>query len=121
MEIAMLLAFIVGYGGGLLAGYAVHQKILKIKINAPLTRKIIIILGVISIFPALFIGTVIGGTYGGGVGEETSIALGYGSAGVPVGLGIGLFSVVALTIVVFSIMGMLLGNFITGVYKQNAT
>ena len=121
MEVAMIIAFIAGYAGGLLAGYVVHKKILRLMLNGSLTRKIVILFGLISVVPALFLGTVIGGTYGGGVGEAASISLGYGSAGVPVGLGIGLFVVILLTIAVFSITGMLIGGVISRGCNRNAT
>lgn len=120
MKIAMLLAMIVGYGGGLLAGYGAVKKMLEMKAITPVVRRVIVVLGVLSVIPAIFIGTVIGGTFGGGIGESASMALGFGSAGVPLGLGIGLFVVISMTIIGFGIVGKLLGWAVSVLYERNA-
>jgi hypothetical protein len=120
MKIAMLLAFIVGYAGGLIAGYRTHKKILGREANTSVTRKIVNVFGVLSVVPALMVGTVIGGTLGGGIGESASMALGLGSAGVPLGLGVGLFVVISATIVIFGAVGVLVGGAISGSCKRNA-
>ncbi len=120
MKIAMLLAFMVGYAGGITAGYMVSRKLLNRKTSAPLTRTVGQVFGVVSIVPALMLGTVIGGNLGGGVGESASVALGYGDTGVPIGLGIGLFAFISLTMVAFTITGMVVGGVISGICKQYA-
>lgn len=59
---------------------------------------------------ALFLGLVIGGTLGGGAGGIVSDAIGLGSAGVVVGLGLGIFAVTAVVCFVTAFLGLLVGG-----------
>ena len=59
---------------------------------------------------ALFLGLVIGGTFGGGVGEVVSQAIGLGTAGLIVGIGLGVFVVTEVVCIGSAFLGFLVGG-----------
>ena len=120
MKIAMLFAFVLGYAGGLTAGYVAARKLIKNNANSQFSKKVGKVFVMLSVVPAIFLGTVIGGTLGGGAGESVSSQLGYGEIGVPIGLGLGLFIVISLTIIAITVTGILLGGALSGQRRRNA-
>ena len=60
---------------------------------------------IISILPAIFLGTVIGGSLEGAYGEHISQILGLGSIGVPIGIAIGLMLTMSLVMVLIASLG----------------
>jgi len=59
---------------------------------------------------ALFLGFVIGGTLGGGAGEVVSEAIGLGTAGLVVGIGLGVFVVTEVVCIGSAFLGFLVGG-----------
>ncbi|TMH48087.1 MAG: hypothetical protein E6H59_02455 [Betaproteobacteria bacterium] len=59
---------------------------------------------------ALFLGLVIGVTLGGGAGEIVSEAIGLGTAGVVVGIGLGIFVVTEVVCIGTAFLGFLVGG-----------
>ena len=78
--------------------------------RSPATSITAYIFAVVSLPFALYLGVTVGGTLGGGWGDQL-----VGSAGTVIGLGIGLFGVTMLITGVAAVAGSLLGNLITKV------
>ena len=62
---------------------------------------------ILSALPAIFIGTVVGGSLGGAYGEHITQTIGLGSIGVPIGITIGLTVTISLILVLGASLGYL--------------
>lgn len=74
--------------------------------------------GLISYPFALFLGFIVGGSLGGGVGEMITHPLGLGSSGVVVGIGLGVFVVTTLVSAMAVLAGFVLGGFAEKIVKE---
>ncbi len=116
MKIAMAIA------GGFVVAYRVSKKLLKHNATGIIQRKFGAVVGALSVIPALFISTVIGGNLGGGYGEAVSRSLGLRSAGIPIGLAIGLFTIIVLVMWVFTFIGIIIGGVVNDfIFKRRST
>lgn len=78
----------------------------KLSATAPRNSRIGSYIGAYGIYPfALFLGFIVGGNFGGAIGENV-----LGSAGTIVGIGIGVFIVTIIASSVFAVFGFLLGG-----------
>lgn len=77
--------------------------------------------GLLSYPFALFLGFIVGGSLGGGVGEMITHPLGLGDSGVVVGIGLGVFVVTTLISVVAVLVGFVLGGLTEKVVKELRT
>ena len=98
MYYVMPIAIGLGYIGGVLLSYlcgrwivfAMSGRITLQELRRSLVGFLGIVGGMATLLPALFLGTVVGGNLGGGYGEVVSASMGFGMAGVPVGLALGI-------------------------------
>lgn len=78
----------------------------KLNATAPRNSRIGSYVGAYSIYPfALFLGFIVGGNFGGAIGENI-----LGDAGTIVGIGIGVFIATIIASSVFAVFGFLLGG-----------
>src|SRR5882762_4305160 len=99
----------------LLIGYAIRKLLsgglIDLGSSARRGSKIGSYLGGFGAYPfALFLGVVIGGTLGGGAGEIVSEAIGLGTAGLVVGIGLGVFVVTEVVCIGSAFLGFLVGG-----------
>ena len=73
--------------------------------------------GMVALVPAFFLGTVVGGNLGGAYGEAISSSLGLGSAGVPIGLALGLIIVTTLVASCGVLIGAGIGRLLNALSK----
>lgn len=102
MGIVMAVGILAGY----FAGRAVGEKVALLISSSPRARTMGSIGAWLAALPAFFASFVVGGTFGGGVGEVL-----IGRAGIPIGVGVGIAVVLAAGITA----GACLGAFIGGV------
>ncbi|MCG7991196.1 MAG: hypothetical protein JAY99_01730 [Candidatus Thiodiazotropha lotti] len=105
IEALMIIGITSGYAGGMLLGIFLSRKF----VQAYSKERFTYIAGLtgcyLSLIPAVFIATIIGGTPGGGFGE-----LLFGKFGIPFGLSLGLASITTLVVFCASAFGLLLGK-----------
>ncbi len=99
----------------LLTGYAIRKllsgELIDLGSSTRRGSKMGSYLGGFGAYPfALFLGLVIGVTLGGGAGEIVSEAIGLGTAGVVVGIGLGIFVVTEVVCIGTAFLGFLVGG-----------
>ena len=99
----------------LLIGYAIRKllsgELIDLGSSTRRGSKMGSYLGGFGAYPfALFLGLVIGVTLGGGAGEIVSEAIGLGTAGVVVGIGLGIFVVTEVVCIGTAFLGFLVGG-----------
>jgi len=99
----------------LLTGYAIRKllsgEVFDLGSSTRRGSKMGSYLGGFGAYPfALFLGLVIGVTLGGGAGEIVSEAIGLGTAGVVVGIGLGIFVVTEVVCIGTAFLGFLVGG-----------
>ena len=99
----------------LLTGYAIRKllsgELIDLGSSTRRGSKMGSYLGGFGAYPfALFLGLVIGVTLGGGAGEIVSEATGLGTAGVVVGIGLGIFVVTEVVCIGTAFLGFLVGG-----------
>ena len=120
MNVAMFVSVGIGYIGGLVVALLLGRRIvasaLRSRAVGTVQRRTVARWatggGLIALLPALFLGTVVGGTFGGAYGEVLSNSIGAGSAGVVPGIALGMLAVVALTICCAVAVGAYVGRIV---------
>jgi hypothetical protein len=120
MNVAMFISVGLGYIGGVVAVLFVAGRIVAGALRGTsfdtAQRRIVVRMaaagGFVALLPALFLGTVAGGTFGGAYGEVISRSIGAGNAGVVPGIAVGMFIVVALVMGLAVGIGAYSGRFI---------
>lgn len=89
-----------------LSVWLIRRVIQKLTITASRGSRIGSYLGGYGVYPfALFLGFVVGGNFGGGIGDNA-----FGDAGTVVGIGVGVFIVTIFACSVGALLGYLLGG-----------
>ena len=117
MQTLMIVATSLGFILSLLvSAYCVKKylPIIAIKFSKNKHEKKVVeksgyILSAISIFPALFLGFVVGGNLGGSYGAIAFETIGLGKAGIPIGLAFGLILVTVTIVQVIMLIGAGIG------------
>ena len=111
----MYVAAALGYIAGVAAAFVLSRRVLVLmarRIADPAHRRTIVRGGIagalVGLVPALLLGTVIAGTFGGSIGERLAPS----RAGIAAALAIGEFAVVCFTITVATALGGALGRLV---------
>ena len=117
MNIAVFASIAIGLFAGAAVGYLISRRLalrLATSSRHPLFVRIFAgVAGLLVLVPSGFLAFVVGGNFGSGVGASLLPE----AIGVPLGLALGLGSVLALCLVAVSLLGALLGSGISALVR----
>lgn len=104
MGVAMFVVVALAYAGGIAASAVLGRRIIAAVVRrraaTPEHRRSIVRMGVagglVALMPALLLGVVIGATLGSAYGVNTAGLIALGTSATVVGIGLGVFAVVAV-------------------------
>lgn len=105
MEIFFVICLGLGYIGGVVISVYLVSKFFKSRSINNIIYYFTLGSLLAGAFPAIFLGTVIGGNLGGAWAAYITESLGYGSVGAPVGIAIGVFIVIPIVMVICAYAG----------------
>jgi hypothetical protein len=120
MNAALYVSVALGYIAGLAASFVVARRILATTLRGrsfdSRQRRTVVRLaaagGVVSLVPALALGTVIGATLGAAAGDAIFVAIGLGRTGAAAGVLLGVFVMAAFILIASIAIGAWLGRYI---------
>jgi len=115
------IAIAVGYIGGIALAYCCGRALI-VRLGGRIAFRdkvgmLGMVGGIVALGPSLFLATVVGGTLGGAYGEVISTSLNLGSAGVPIGLALGLVAVTTFVASCGVLVGAAVGRLINALSR----
>jgi hypothetical protein len=123
MDYAVFLAIALGLSAGTIIGYR-SSKVLPVWLGKPARAPRLVQYcswtgALLFLLPSLFLSIVVGGTLGGGWGEAATVAVGYGSLGVPVGLAVGITVILGGGVAVGTLIGGMVGRLLSHILPES--
>ena len=124
MSNPILLAIAIGLFFGAFLGYW-SSKTLAFRLSKrSIAPRFVLACSAVGAFlimlPAFYISFIVGGNLGGGWGEAAGKSMGFGSVGVPIGLGAGIAIVFGSGLAIGALAGGLIGKLLTYALPKSA-
>lgn len=118
MFVVVALAYVAGIGAAMVLARRMIASFVRRRSADPEQRRWIVRMGIaggiVALVPALLLGIVIGATLGGAYGVSTAGSIALGTSATIVGIGLGVFAVVAAILTGSVALGAWIGMLLSG-------